>query len=351
MTSAEALSPSASDAPTRRRLPATLLLGIAWVLTCEALLFTDVQLSNRGRIYTTADRLAVPQATTLLAQTARWAAINFTAIVWVGYLILLEGLLTLINGQSPLRKRPNHVLLCALASVFIWAVFDMINFNLGMKAWLYIGMPGTPGIPGGFHNRAFGYFLAFATIVPGMLLSGQLLLDLGLLDWARAGRNCGAGFQPASSSSGFRMPHWGLWISLLAGAAMLAWVLLSRSPVTNYVLWTSLVFLLDPINYWLGRPSMFRDWERGWFGRTLAAFAGGLICGFLWEFWNYWALTKWTYHLPFLGRAEQYRYFEMPLPGLLGFIPFGIECWIMWQLIRIPLDGLAEPLPNDRSLL
>ena len=87
------------------------------------------------------------------------------------------------------------------------------------------------------------------------------------------------------------------------------------------------------------------------FGRTLAAFTGGLMCGFLWEFWNYWALTKWTYNLPFLGSIERYKYFEMPLPGLLGFLPFGIECWIMWQLIRIPLDGLAEPLPDDHALL
>ena len=263
-----------------------------------------------------------------------------TALVWIAYLILLEGLLTWLNGASPLRRRPHHFLLLCLASIFIWGVFDMINFNLGMRAWIYIGMPGTPGIPGDFGDRAFGYFLAFATVVPGMMLSGQVLLDLKLFDWARS-----------TARDGFRMPHWGLWISLLAGAAMLASVILIATPVTNYVLWTSLVFLLDPINYWLGRPSMFRDWERGWYGRTLAAFAGGLICGFLWEFWNYWALTKWTYHLPFLGSAEQYRYFEMPLPGLLGFIPFGIECWIMWQMIRIPLDGLTEPLPTDRDLI
>jgi hypothetical protein len=83
----------------------------------------------------------------------------------------------------------------------------------------------------------------------------------------------------------------------------------------------------------------------------LAAFAGGLGCGFLWEFWNYWALTKWVYHLPFLGAAEHIRYFEMPVVGLLGFIAFGIECWVIWQSMRIPLDGLAEPLPDERSLL
>jgi hypothetical protein len=76
-----------------------------------------------------------------------------------------------------------------------------------------------------------------------------------------------------------------------------------------------------------------------------------LFCVLLWEFWNFWALTKWTYHLPFLGRLEQIRYFEMPVLGLLGFIPFGMECWVMWQTIRIFLDGLAEPLPDERSLL
>jgi hypothetical protein len=41
----------------------------------------------------------------------------------------------------------------------------------------------------------------------------------------------------------------------------------------------------------------------------------------------------------------------MPLLGLLGFLPFGIECWVMWQLIRVPLDGLVEALPDERTLM
>jgi hypothetical protein len=325
--------------PSQRRVPATLWLGLALMLACELLLFIDVRLSNRGPVRTVIQRLAVPPADTTLARAARWTAINMTAVVWVGYLLCLEGLLTLLQGKSPVRRRPHHFLLLCLASVFIWCVFDAINFNLGMRAWKYIGMPGSQGIPGNFVDRAAGYFFAFGTIVPGMLMSGQVLMELGAFNWARA------------RVDGFHMPHWGLGFSLVVGFAMLAWVVLARTPLTNLVLWTSLVFFLDPINYWLGRPSMFRDWENGWFGRTLAAFSGGLICGLLWEFWNYWALTKWTYNLPFLGRLENYRYFEMPLLGLLGFIPFGIECWIMWQTMRIPLDGLVEPLPDDRSLL
>ena len=54
----------------------------------------------------------------------------------------------------------------------------------------------------------------------------------------------------------------------------------------------SLVLLLDPINMMLGRkPSMFRDWQNGWYGRTLAALAGGVdLAGFFGGVLrNYWA--------------------------------------------------------------
>lgn len=317
----------------RRRTPATLWIGLLILLLCELMLFIDVRLSNRGPMHSEAQvaalRISTPPATPL-AYAARWVAFNMTPLVWLGYLLFLEGLLTRQLGQSPVRRRPHHFALLCLASVFIWCVFDFINFY-SIQAWRYIGMPRH------FSNRALGYLVAFGTIVPGMLMSGQAMLNAGLFNWAR--------------SRPWKMPAWALKLSLLAGLAMLLWPILHPDPITNLTLWTSFVFLLDPLNYWLGRPSMFRDWQNGWYGRTLAAFAGGLLCGLLWEFWNFWALSKWTYHLPFLGPAEQYRYFEMPLLGLLGFIPFGIECWIMWQTLRIPLDGLAEPLPNAKTLL
>src|ERR1700722_16465390 len=122
-----------------------------------------------------------------------------------------------------------------------------------------------------------------------MLLSGQVFMNLGWFDRAR--------------SPQWRMPCWARRVAL--------------------------VFFLDPINLKLGRPGMFRDWQNGWYGRTLAAFAGGLLCGPL----------------------EHYRYFAMPLIGLIGFTPFGLECWVMWQTLRIPLEGMVEPLPDEASLL
>lgn len=319
--------------PQLRRFPITGWIGLSIIVLCEVMLFADVALSHRGAVETESQVTAILQnrPVTLSAKIARLVAINMTAIVWIGYLLLLEGTLTKQQGRSPVRARRHHFALLCLASVFIWCVFDAINFRRGMRAWEYIGIPHR------FEDRILPYLFAFGAIVPSMLMSGQVLLNARWFDRLRG--------RP------WKLPSAGWWLIVLIGAIMCAWPLLDARPITNLTLWTSLVFLLDPINLKLGRPSLLRDWQNGWYGRTAALFAGGLMCGLLWEFWNYWALAKWVYHLPFLGPLEHVRYFQMPVIGLLGFIPFGAECWVMWQTMRIPLDGLAEPLPDDRSLL
>jgi hypothetical protein len=296
----------------KTRIPFTLILGLLVIAVSEALLFTDVALTHRE---------AIPP------------------FAWSGYLLALDGILTIQRTGSPVRRRPHHFAVLCFASVFIWCVFDFLNFHNGIYAWVYIGMPV------GFSEKYVPYLLAFGSVVPGMLMSGQVMLNWGWFDWAQTA------YQDPQGQSPRRRRGLYSAISFTVGAAMLAWPILHPTPITNLTLWTSFVFLLDPINDGLGRPSMFRDWRHGWYGRTLATFAGGLLCGFLWEFWNYWALSKWTYDLPFLGSWGKHHYFEMPLPGLLGFLPFGLECWVMWQTIRIPLDGLVEPLPDARTLL
>lgn len=333
MTTARTMDPATRRAGARRKVPATLWLGAVYILACEVLLFGDVILSHRGAVHHQSQIEAVMahEPPGVCGRLARFVAVNMTPLVWAGYVVLLEGVLTLQTGSSPVRRRPHHFALLCLASVVIWCVFDWVNFYY-IGSWDYIGMP----VESRWH-RYWGYALAFGAVVPGMLMSGQVFMNLGWLNGARSRR--------------WRMPRWAKWVALSAGVAMFVWPFVAKSPIANLTLWTSLVFMLDPINQKLGRPSMFRDWQNGWYGRTLAAFAGGLLCGLLWEFWNYWALAKWVYRLPFLGGLEHVKYFEMPVIGLLGFIPFGIECWVMWQTMRMPLDGLAEPLPDERTLL
>ena len=130
MTSATAV-PNSDPLAQRRRWPVTLWLGILLVAVCEIFLFIDVHLANRGPVRTAAERLAISPPGRPIAHAARWVAVNMTALVWIAYLILLEGLLTLKNGASPVRRRPNHFLLLCLASAAMWVraqfAFDVVG--------------------------------------------------------------------------------------------------------------------------------------------------------------------------------------------------------------------------------
>ena len=89
--------------------------------------------------------------------------------------------------------------------------------------------------------------------------------------------------------------------------------------------------MLDPINDRLGGGSILRDLRNGQYDRVINLLASGLLCGVLWEFWNYWSLAKWIYTVPILPNL---KVFEMPLPGYLGFPAFALECFTMYVFVR-----------------
>jgi len=87
------------------------------------------------------------------------------------------------------------------------------------------------------------------------------------------------------------------------------------------------VFLLDPLNNVLGRKSTLahivgKDW------RFVVLPLAGLCCGFFWEMWNYYALPKWYYTVPYVGF---WKIFEMPLLGYTGYLPFAVELFALYQ--------------------
>jgi hypothetical protein len=407
-----------------KKVPLTLLAGLAIIIACEILLFIDVH--NRGGVvvgpaFPDPDRLPMPQG--YWAEAARSAAFNMTGICWVAYLLVFDGLLQLVpatrresgssgiaaasplNGgspviarklarSSPLRLRPNRFLVAWLTSISVWCFFDWVNFT-GMHAWTYYGLPPE------FAARLAGYFIAFAAISPGMFLAAELYQRLGLARWrtphAPANQRA-AGLlmvvvtgilavtvalvrlaQPKLHATVLigRMDL-GDWLaipgivlylvtrsilpgialrlaSLVLGATFTLWAVLVGNPLANLTLWVGLVFLIDPINGWLGGDSLLEDWRAGRWGRMTSLMIGGVTCGLLWEFWNYWALSKWSYSLPFLGHLEHYRCFEMPALGFLGFLPFAMECWVVLNLILVVLARLglrvAEPLPDDAAVI
>ena len=55
-----------------------------------------------------------------------------------------------------------------------------------------------------------------------------------------------------------------------------------------------------------------------------------LVCGFFWEFWNSRSAAHWVYSVPYVHR---FLIFEMPLLGYVGYLPFGLECVAIVDLL------------------
>jgi hypothetical protein len=105
--------------------------------------------------------------------------------------------------------------------------------------------------------------------------------------------------------------------------------------------WLGPIFLLDPVLENLGLQSLSYSIAAGRRRRVWSLLLGGLLCGGMWEFWNFWAASRWVYSVPFFG---DWCIFEMPALGFFGFPPFAVECWILYHLLRTLLEQKA-PMP------
>ncbi len=223
---------------------------------------------------------------------------------WWPYLLFLDALLFLIKGEFWLVSRPREFLRLLAWSVTFWLVFEALN--LVLMNWRYAGM-----LP---HRwlRWPGYVLAFATVLPGILLTARVLAALGA--WQGAGGKSRA---------------WNSWqpLSLILGAACLILPLIFPRYAFALV-WAALFFLLDPVCDLLGGKSLTRRWLAGERQEIFCILAAGLICGVWWEMWNYPAAAKWVYILPV---ANFGKIFEMPVLGYLGFLPFALEAAVMYN--------------------
>jgi hypothetical protein len=137
-----------------------------------------------------------------------------------------------------------------------------------------------------------------------------------------------------------QLSHAFLLGSFAAGLACVIFPILFPSPYVFGLVWIGFFFLLEPVNYWMKSSSIYEDFERGKSQRFWLLLAGGAICGLLWEFWNFWANSKWIYTVPF---TKHIKYFEMPLLGFLGFPPFALECFSMYHFTRRLLQSNFLP--------
>lgn len=247
--------------------------------------------------------------------------------------MLINGAIKLLGGRDD-KPSPNSIpafingndwILMGFFSFVFWLFFEAINLRLG--SWKYAGIPSELFI------RWPGTFIAFATVLPAIFSTAGFVAVIARSPWRPWQSHSLRLFPPYSDIRGRNDTTWKftshiLEICQIVGIAMI--ILPLTWPRIFYPLvWGGLFLFLEPINYRHGYPSLFKDVEQSNFNRILCLAVSGLICGFLWETFNYWAGAKWMYVLP---RITGPKIFEMPLLGYSGFPAFALECFTAWSL-------------------
>ncbi len=259
---------------------------------------------------------------------AQWAmfrkiepvATFFTPIAWTCWIVLADAALrAMAGGDGPAATNVTGKSTAlwagesfaakwkiALLSIPLWVIFEI--YNLRLVNWTYVGLPEN------LAARYFGYAWSFATITPGIFVTADLLQAFG---WFGAAPKRTVKLRTLDALTAI-------------GAVLLTVPVLLPPEIGSYLfalVWLGFVFLLDPVNCRLRLPSLIGDWVAGRPARFWSLLVSGFICGWLWEFWNYWAAAKWLYIFPIF---QQWKIFEMPAPGFLGFPPFALECFTMY---------------------
>ncbi len=286
-------------APVKRSMPWFGWLGLAIIILSEILLY----MGNHP------------------------VGVAFTSIMWTGYILLLDGWIWQRGGISYFIDQKRELPFIALLSILIWIMFEAYNFKL--RNWAYIGLPENQVI------KDILYFWSFATIIPALFRTTDLFGTFGL-------------FKRTQHDFKLKFTPFLLALSFIIGIAFCFLpVMFSDEFAPNLIpfVWLGFIFLVEPINYQIGVPSIYREIEKGDVSFLWQVLAAGLFCGFIWESLNEQAKSlngaAWLYFVTKFWRdlCFNLKYGEMPLIGFGGYPPFIWECYALYQLLKWGLQG------------
>lgn len=238
--------------------------------------------------------------------------------LWFAYIIVVNALTYQRTGHCMLKDRPRYLLALFAASAAFWWFFEYLNRFV--QNWYYAGIISLTPIE---------YFvfatLPFSTVLPAVLGTYELLDSLP---------SSGAGLDGFLRIN-IRRPKAFAWLVLIAAGAGL----LGIGIFPDYLfplLWVSPLLIIVSLQTIRGRATIFSPVKSGCWRKIYLLAMAAPICGFFWEMWNFFSLAKWKYSVPFV---DGFKLFEMPLLGFAGYLPFGLECAVIGELVGAFLLG------------
>jgi hypothetical protein len=193
-----------------------------------------------------------------------------------------------------------------LLSVVIWWAFEFFNFFI--KNWSYSNIP---------EPKPIAFSIAFSTVLPAVMEMFDLIHSLNIFK----------GFKVK-----IKINKSVVYLMLPLG--IITFILPILIPLYFFwMVWLTFFFFFEPINYLRKQPSILRYLEKNNLSVVLSLLLAGIICGLLWEFFNYFSLARWSYHIPWVSENFP-KIFEMPLLGYLGYFPFALELFTIHHFAR-----------------
>lgn len=270
-------------APARRTFPWWGWMGLAFVAAGWMLAWTEG---------------AVPP---------EWRRHTFTPL-WLGYVLVVNGLVYIRTGASPLTHRTGWFLTLFPVSAAFWWLFE--HLNQFVDNWYYTGVVAT-----GDWDYFLQATLPFSTVLPAVASTGSWLATFPRLDRMALPAMRG---HPALA-----------WVALLGGAIALAGIGI-RPAILFPALWLGPLLVFVALQQLLTGETLLAPIANGDWRPLLQSALAGLVCGFFWELWNYGSAAKWHYSIPYVQR---FQLFEMPLLGYAGYLPFGVECALVMDFV------------------
>ena len=233
----------------------------------------------------------------------------FYCFAWWSYILTIDAVIYRLKGNSLIVNRRKEFFLMIPWSILIWLIFEAANVSL--ENWYYTNLPHS------IVERWLGYAFAYGTVLPGLFETTEFLETLGLFKKSKMEKTL--------------FSREGHFVFALLGTLWLVSSVLIPEYCFPFI-WAGFIFLLEPFNYRFGGRSLLKDLEEGNPRKLYLLLLAGLVCGFLWEFWNYWSLSKWIYTVPFFEKAKG---FEMPSLGFLGFPPFAVQAYVMYNTLSL----------------
>jgi hypothetical protein len=98
------------------------------------------------------------------------------------------------------------------------------------------------------------------------------------------------------------------------------------------LLWVSPLLIILSLQILTDERHILSGLAVGDWSTLVAAASAAIMCGVFWEMWNYYSLAKWKYSIPFVHR---FQIFEMPLLGYAGYLPFGLQCAVIGNMLGL----------------